>query len=100
MSLYFTVSCVGAVTPQLAGSSSTEVTPAEVTKYKDIIRDQDAEITQLREKVTSIETNLSQMEKEKENLAGELQQLSDENTGTVIHSWSSPFHRRIKVAYG
>ncbi|KAK4312132.1 hypothetical protein Pmani_016425 [Petrolisthes manimaculis] len=74
------VSCVRAVTPQLAGSSSTEVTPAEVTKYKGIIRDQDAEITQMREKFASFEETLSQMHKEKENLAAELQQLSDENT--------------------
>ncbi|XP_071524223.1 general vesicular transport factor p115 isoform X3 [Panulirus ornatus] len=74
------VSCVRAVTPQLMNGSSTEVSPAEVTKYKDIIRDQDAEITQLRESLTEIQKEVEELKSDKEQVSAKVQQLHDENT--------------------
>ncbi|XP_037797564.1 general vesicular transport factor p115-like isoform X4 [Penaeus monodon] len=74
------VSALRAVTPQLVNGTSTEVSPAEVKKYKDIIRDQDAEMTQLREQLSKFQSDLEQIASEKENLASKVQQLHDENT--------------------
>lgn len=70
-----------AVSPQLAGGSSAEVSPAEVTKYKDIIRDQDAELTQMKEKMNGILKEMEELKTGKEQLAAKVQQLHDENTG-------------------
>lgn len=75
------MSALRAVTPQLVNGTSTEVSPAEVKKYKDIIRDQDAEMTQLREQLSKFQSDLEQIASEKENLASKVQQLHDENTG-------------------
>ncbi|XP_042868346.1 general vesicular transport factor p115-like isoform X3 [Penaeus japonicus] len=74
------VSALRAVTPQLVNGTSTEVSPAEVKKYKDIIRDQDAEMTQLREQLNKFQSDLEQLSSEKENLTSKVQQLHDENT--------------------
>lgn len=74
------VTCLRAVTPQLAGGSSTEVTPVEVIKYKDIIRDQDAEITQLRERLAGVQKEVEELQTNKEQMSAQVQQLHDENT--------------------
>ncbi|XP_045126637.1 general vesicular transport factor p115-like isoform X2 [Portunus trituberculatus] len=74
------VTCLRAVTPQLAGGSSAEVTPVEVTKYKDIIRDQDAEITQLRERLAGVQKEVEELKVGKEQMSAQVQQLHDENT--------------------
>ncbi|KAG7163979.1 General vesicular transport factor p115-like [Homarus americanus] len=74
------VSCVRAVNPQLMGGNSTEVCPAEVIKYKDIIRDQDAEMNQLREILSKVQKELKEFEIDKEQLSAKVQQLHDENT--------------------
>nr|XP_027229798.1 general vesicular transport factor p115-like [Penaeus vannamei] len=74
------VSALRAVTPQLVNGTSTEVSPAEVKKYKDIIRDQDAEMTQLREQLSKCQSDLEQIASEKESLTSKIQQLHDENT--------------------
>lgn len=75
------MSALRAVTPQLVNGTSTEVSPAEVKKYKDIIRDQDAEMTQLREQLSKCQSDLEQIASEKESLTSKIQQLHDENTG-------------------
>lgn len=72
-----------AVSPQLAGGSSAEVSPVEVTKYKDIIRDQDAELTQMKEKMNGILKEVEELKAGKEQLASQVQQLHDENTGEM-----------------
>lgn len=69
------------VTPQLAGGNSADVSPEEVTKYKDIIRDQDAELTKLKEKMAGILKDMEELKAGKEQLAAQVQQLNDENTG-------------------
>ncbi|KAK8391924.1 hypothetical protein O3P69_017503 [Scylla paramamosain] len=74
------VTCLRAVMPQLAGGSTTEVTPVEVTKYKDIIRDQDAEITKLRDRLAGIEKEVEELKAGKEQMSAQVQQLHDENT--------------------
>nr|XP_045622193.1 general vesicular transport factor p115-like isoform X2 [Procambarus clarkii] len=74
------VSCVRAVTPQLMSSSSAEVCPAEVIKYKEIIRDQDAEITRVRESLTKLQKEMEAFRSEKEQMSSKVQQLLDENT--------------------
>lgn len=74
------VTCVRAVTPQLAGGSSTEVTPVEVIKYKDIIRDQDAEIMLLKERLAGIQKEVGELQANKEQMSAQVQLLHDENT--------------------
>lgn len=73
-------SSLRAVTPQLMNGTSSEVSPAEVIKYKDIIRDQDLEICQLKETVNQIQSQLNEHTTEKEQLKAQIQQLHDENT--------------------
>lgn len=74
------VTCMRAVSPQLAGGSSAEVSPVEVTKYKDIIRDQDAKLTQMKEKLSGVLKEVEELKSGKEQLAAKVQQLHDENT--------------------
>ena len=75
------MTCLRAVTPQLAGGSSADVTPVEVIKYKDIIRDQDAEMTQLRERLAGMQKEVEELKASKEQMSSQVQQLHDENTG-------------------
>ena len=78
------MTCVRSVTPQLHGGSGTEVSPVEVTKYKDIIRDQDAEITLLKERLAGVQKEVEEMHSSKEQLSSQIQQLNDENTGEEL----------------
>ncbi|XP_068236171.1 general vesicular transport factor p115 isoform X2 [Palaemon carinicauda] len=73
-------SSLRAVTPQLMNGTSSDVSPVEVIKYKDIIRDQDLEICQLKETVSHIQSQLNEYLAEKETLKAQIQQLHDENT--------------------
>lgn len=79
------MSALRAVTPQLVNGTTTEVSPAEVKKYKDIIRDQDSELTQLRELMNKVQKDLESVGTEKEGLVSKVQQLHDENTGTLLY---------------
>nr|XP_053654796.1 LOW QUALITY PROTEIN: general vesicular transport factor p115-like [Cherax quadricarinatus] len=95
------VSCVRAVTPQLMVGNTAEVCPAEVTKYKDIIRDQDAEITRLRDLLRDIQREIEEVRSDKEQLSSKVQQLHDENTvlkaqqGIAVKSTASSVEANI-----
>lgn len=57
------------------------MTPVEVIKYKDIIRDQDAEIMQLKERLAGIQKEVGELQANKEQMSAQVQLLHDENTG-------------------
>ncbi|KAK7075823.1 Vesicle-mediated ER to Golgi transport protein, partial [Halocaridina rubra] len=73
-------SSLRAVTPQLMNGSATEVSSAEVIKYKDIIRDQDLELCEMRESMAKFQKQMEEMCGEKNQLMAQIQQLHDENT--------------------
>ncbi|CAL4070066.1 unnamed protein product, partial [Meganyctiphanes norvegica] len=76
-------SVLRSVTPQLVNGNSSEVSPGEVIKYKDIIRDQDAEITNLRGMVEQLQKQMQEVTALREEENSKINFILDENT--VFH---------------
>lgn len=73
-------SVLRSVTPQLVNGNSNEVSPGEVIKYKDIIRDQDAELTNLRGMVEQVQKQMREVSTLREEENSKMNLLLDENT--------------------
>ncbi|XP_076056699.1 general vesicular transport factor p115 isoform X2 [Oratosquilla oratoria] len=79
------VMALRAVTPDLTNGGVTEPTPAEVTKYKEIIREQDTEMTNLKSSVEELKKELETLKAERENFTTKIAELQDQNTVLKTH---------------